>query len=65
MRTPHLDLKGLTNIFRFASDDETRSRSCEPKREPATQQRRARFARTQPLSPRHTPQSVSTGSTNT
>jgi len=37
MHTPHPDFKSLLNIFRFASDDETRARPCKPEPEPATQ----------------------------
>lgn len=37
MHTPHPDFKSLLNVFRFASDDETRARPCKPEREPATQ----------------------------
>lgn len=37
MHTPHPDFKSLLNVFRFASDDETRARPCEPEPEPATQ----------------------------
>ncbi|WP_176732825.1 hypothetical protein [Paraburkholderia nodosa] len=37
MHTPHPDFKSLLNIFRFASDDETRVRPCKPEPEPATQ----------------------------
>lgn len=37
MHTPHADFKSLLNVFRFASDDETRARPCKPEPEPATQ----------------------------
>lgn len=37
MQTPHADFKSLLNIFRFASDDETRAQPCKPEPEPATQ----------------------------
>ncbi|MEM5314632.1 hypothetical protein [Paraburkholderia sp. JHI869] len=36
MHTPHPDFKSLLNIFRFAPDDETRARPCQPEPEPAT-----------------------------
>ncbi len=37
MHTPHPDFKSMLNIFRFASDDETRARPRKPEPEPATQ----------------------------